>query len=73
MNLKEIEVYVAPDLLGRATILQDAEGGFCIWLLRVGEQLQVVPEPGTYQSLDEARVSLKSLPGFAHASQVIRA
>ena len=68
VKLKEVEVYFRPDGLGRATILQDADGSFCIWLLRVGEQLHAVPEPGMYRSLDEARSNLSSLRGFSHVS-----
>jgi hypothetical protein len=71
VSLKEVEVYVTPDLLGRASIVQDAEGSYCVYLQRVGEQLNVLPEPGTNRSLDEARASLRSLPGFADASQLI--
>jgi hypothetical protein len=71
VSVKEVEVYVTPDALGRATILQDEEGHYCIWLLRVGEPLHVSPEPGTYRSLDDARACLRSLPGFSSASRVI--
>jgi hypothetical protein len=71
VSLKEIEVYVTPDLLGQAGIVRDAEGHYCIYLQRVGEQLSVLPEPGTYRSLDQARASLRGLPGFSDASQVI--
>jgi hypothetical protein len=66
MNLKEVEFYVTPDNSGRATILEDADSSFCIWLLRVGEQLHTVPEPGTYGSLEAARSALSSLQGFSH-------
>jgi hypothetical protein len=71
VSLKEVEVYVTPDLLGRAGIVRDAEGHYCIYLQRIGEQLNVLPEPGTYRSLDEARARLRSLPGFSDASPVI--
>jgi hypothetical protein len=65
---------VTPDLLGRAGIVRDAEGRYCIYLQRVGEQLNVLPEPGTYRSLDEAPVtsataflcSVKSYPCLEH-------
>jgi len=73
MRFKEVEVYVTQNLLGHATIARDAEGRYCIYLQRVGEQLNVLPEPGLYGSLDEARASLRSLSGFSDASQVIRA
>jgi hypothetical protein len=71
VSLTEVEVYVTPDLLGRAGIVRDAEGHYCIYLQRIGEQLNVLPEPGTYRSLDEARARLRSLPGFSDASPVI--
>jgi hypothetical protein len=69
VSLKEVEVYVSHDLLGRASIVRDAAGCYCVCLQRVGEHLNVSPEPGTYRSLDEARASLMSLPGFSDASQ----
>jgi hypothetical protein len=59
-SLKEVEVDVTPDLLGRPGIVRDAEGRYCIYLQRVGEQLNVLPESGTYRSLDEARARRRS-------------
>jgi hypothetical protein len=71
VSLEEVEVYLTPDLRGRAGIVREAaEGRYRIWLVRVGEQLNASPGPESYGSLDEARAYLRSLPEFSDASQV---
>ncbi len=70
MSLEEVEVYLTPDLRGRAGIVREADGHYRIWLVRVGEQLNASPGPELYGSLNEARAYLKSLHEFSNASQV---
>jgi len=70
VSLEEVEVYLTPDLRGRAGIVREAVGRYRIWLVRIGEQLNASPGPESYGSLNEARAYLKSLPEFSNASQV---